>query len=103
MASSVSSILSPDNIIHNQWVLDYVPDNLGWRLAAGVVFIPNILFSIMTQNIIEYKTKSRDLGNLCANLVGIAPAITMFTGNPIWLIPSAGFLTWAAYINFRPD
>ena len=97
--SSVSSILSPDNLVHNQWILDYVPHNLGWRLAAGAVFIPNILFSIMTQNMIEYKTKSRDLGNICANLIGMCPVITMITGNPIWLMPVVGCLVWVAYIN----
>jgi hypothetical protein len=99
--SSVSSILSPDNLVHNQWILDYIPDNTGWRLAAGLVFVPNILFSIMANDCVGQYTKSGDLGLLCANYVGIAPVITMATGNPIWLIPSAGFLAWAIYINLK--
>lgn len=98
MTSSISSILSPDNLIHNQWIQDYVPDNVGWRLVASMVFIPNILFSIMTQVYVEKKTKSRNLGILCANLVGVAPVITVATGNPVWLIPFTGFLSCVAYI-----
>lgn len=100
--SSISSILSPDNLAHNRWVMEYIPDNTGWRLAAGMVFIPNILFSMMTQACVEQYTKSRDLGTFAANLVGVGPVITIVTGNPVWLIPSAGFLVWVAYINLRP-
>ena len=103
MTASVSSLLSPINHIHNQWILDYVPDNLGWRIAAGLLFVPNILFSVATLNIIEHKTNSRELGVIFGNLIFAAPIITIATGNPIWLIPSAGFMCLVACINLRSN
>ena len=96
----MTSTLSINNITHNEWVLDWVANN-GWRLAGIVCVLPNTLFATMMDGITYYYTKSKSAGGLTAIVIGALPLITIYTNNPWYLAPFAGFACGVALINIH--
>ncbi len=96
----MSTTLSINNIAHNEWVLDLASNN-GWRIAGIVCVLPNTLFATMMDGITYYYTKSKPVGGLVATAIGTLPLITIYTNNPWYLVPFAGFAGWVAIINLR--
>ncbi len=96
----MSTTLSINNITHNEWLLDWVANN-GWRIAGIACALPNTLFATMMDGIVYYYTKSKPVGGLVATAIGTLPLITIYTNNPWYLAPFAGFAGGVALINLH--
>jgi hypothetical protein len=96
----MTTTLSINNIVYNEWVLDWVANN-GWRLAGIACVLPNTLFATMMDGITYYYTKSKSVGGLAATVIGTLPLITIYTNNPWYLAPFGVFAGGVALLNFN--
>lgn len=99
----MATALTVNNIAYNTWLLEYLKPENGWRLAAGLMVVPNSLISMMLIDVIGHKTHSRSFGELVGSLNFALPLVTISSGNPWYLVPSVIFTTgWVIYNSIQP-